>query len=263
MEARMKNPGLVIPDAMTAIRSLNDAIQQGGVPQRTLDLVHLRASQINGCAVCLGAATNARHDGETDQRLFTLIAWRDSPYFTGPERAALALTQAVTRLADQHRPGTRRDLGRGRPPLRREGARRPRPLDRPGQRLQPRQRHHPSSSRATATTGRSPAARDATSGCASGGVLVPTLTSEAISAVAPGLRGAASAAFNTARQVGGAVGVATIGPLLGTGSLHSGFIRCLLACAAAAALALTTAVTSVLRGTSSTRSLRTGPPGNR
>ena len=58
MKARMKNPGIVIPDAMTAIRSLNDAVQQGGVPQRTLDLIHLRASQINGCAVCLGAATH-------------------------------------------------------------------------------------------------------------------------------------------------------------------------------------------------------------
>lgn len=104
MEARMKNPGMVIPDAMTAIRALNDAVQQGGVPQRTLDLVHLRASQINGCAVCLGAASRARQDGETDERLFTLSAWRETPYFTDPERAALALTEAVTRLADNPDP---------------------------------------------------------------------------------------------------------------------------------------------------------------
>ena len=104
MEARMKNPGMVIPDAMTAIRSLNDAVQQGGVPQRTLDLVHLRASQINGCSVCLGAATKARTDGETDERLFTLVAWRDTPYFTDAERAALALTEAVTRLSDRTDP---------------------------------------------------------------------------------------------------------------------------------------------------------------
>jgi len=53
----MKNPGVAIPDAMTAIRALNEAIKQGGVPPRTLDLVHLRASQINGCSVCVGAAS--------------------------------------------------------------------------------------------------------------------------------------------------------------------------------------------------------------
>ena len=104
MQARMKNPGLVIPDAMTAIRALNEAIQQGGVPQRTLDLVHLRASQINGCSVCVGAAAKARKDGETDERLFTLVAWRGTPYFTDAERAALALTEAVTRLSDQADP---------------------------------------------------------------------------------------------------------------------------------------------------------------
>jgi AhpD family alkylhydroperoxidase len=100
----MKSPGIVIPDAMTAIRSLNEAVQQGGLPQRTLDLVHLRTSQINGCAACLGAGTRVRKDGETDERLFTLIAWRDSPYFTDEERAALALTEAVTRLSDRTNP---------------------------------------------------------------------------------------------------------------------------------------------------------------
>ena len=56
MQAQMKNPGVVIPDAMTAVRALTEAIKQGGVPPRTLDLVHLRASQINGCSVCVGAA---------------------------------------------------------------------------------------------------------------------------------------------------------------------------------------------------------------
>jgi AhpD family alkylhydroperoxidase len=104
MQARMKNPGLVIPDAMTAIRALNEAIRQGGVPQGTLDLVHLRVSQINGCSVCVGAAAKARKDGETDERLFTLVAWRGTPYFTDAERAALALTEAVTRLSDQTDP---------------------------------------------------------------------------------------------------------------------------------------------------------------
>ena len=104
MEARMKSPAVIIPDAMTAIRSLNEAIQQGGVPQRTVDLIHLRTSQINGCAVCLGAAVKAREDGETDERLFTLSAWRDTPYFSDAERAALALTEAVTRLSDRTDP---------------------------------------------------------------------------------------------------------------------------------------------------------------
>jgi AhpD family alkylhydroperoxidase len=100
----MKNPGVVIPDAMTAIRALNEAIKQGGVTQRTLDLVHLRASQINGCSVCVGAAARVRKDGETEERLFSLVAWRDTPFFTDAERAALALTEAVTRLSDRTDP---------------------------------------------------------------------------------------------------------------------------------------------------------------
>jgi AhpD family alkylhydroperoxidase len=100
----MRNPAVIIPEAMAPIRALNEAVQLGGVPQRTLDLVHLRASQINGCSVCVGAATKAREDGETDERLFTLVAWRDTPYFTDAERAALALTEAVTRLSDRTDP---------------------------------------------------------------------------------------------------------------------------------------------------------------
>ena len=104
MEARMKSPAAIIPGAMTAIMSLNEAIQQGGVPQRTLDLIHLRTSQINGCSVCLGAAVKAGNGGETAERLFTLAAWRDTPYFTDAERAALALAEAVTRLSDRTDP---------------------------------------------------------------------------------------------------------------------------------------------------------------
>ena len=66
MQARMKNPGSGHPDAMTAIRALNETIKQGGVPPGTLDLVHLRASQINGCSVCVGAAAKAMEEGETE-----------------------------------------------------------------------------------------------------------------------------------------------------------------------------------------------------
>jgi AhpD family alkylhydroperoxidase len=104
MHARMKNPGLVIPNAMTAIRSLNEATTQGGIPQQTLDLVHLRVSQINGCSVCVGAAARARKKGETEQRLYIVVAWRDAPYFSDAERAALALAEAVTRLSDRPDP---------------------------------------------------------------------------------------------------------------------------------------------------------------
>src|SRR6266480_3140641 len=104
MHARMKNPALIIPDAMMAIRALNEAATQGGVPQQTLDLVHLRVSQINGCSVCVGAAARARQKGETEQRLYTVVAWRDTPYFSDAERAALALAEAVTRLADRPDP---------------------------------------------------------------------------------------------------------------------------------------------------------------
>jgi len=142
MKARMKNPGVVIPDTMTAIRALNEAIKQGGVPPRTLDLVHLRASQINGCSVCVGAAAKAKKDGETDERLFTLVAWRDTPFFTDAERAALALTEAVTRLSDRTDPVPDEIWNEAAPPLRRAGSGRTGSLDCRGERLQPRQRRH-------------------------------------------------------------------------------------------------------------------------
>ena len=105
MHARMRNPAMIIPDAMPAIQALNAATRQGGVPPATLDLVHLRASQINGCSACVDAgACHARGAGEADERLFAVAAWRDSPRFTAAERAALALTEAVTRLSDRTDP---------------------------------------------------------------------------------------------------------------------------------------------------------------
>ena len=105
MQARMKNPAMIIPDAMKAIQALNAATQQGGVPPATLGLVHLRASQINGCSFCcVSGSRHAKAAGETDKRLFSVAAWRDAPYFTDAERAALALTEAVTRLSDQADP---------------------------------------------------------------------------------------------------------------------------------------------------------------
>jgi AhpD family alkylhydroperoxidase len=105
MQARMKNPAMIIPDAMKAIQALNAATQQGGVPAATLALVHLRASQINGCSFCCDSGScHAKAAGETDERLFSVAAWREAPYFTGAERAALALTEAVTRLSDRADP---------------------------------------------------------------------------------------------------------------------------------------------------------------
>jgi AhpD family alkylhydroperoxidase len=102
MSARMKNPAMVLPDAMKGINNLYKAMHQGGVPQTTLELVHLRASQINGCGACIDAGVrSARNAGESDDRLLVLAGWRDSDRFTDAERAALALTEAATRLADR------------------------------------------------------------------------------------------------------------------------------------------------------------------
>jgi AhpD family alkylhydroperoxidase len=90
---------------MQALQALAASVEKGGVPKRTLDLVHLRASLINGCGVCLDLhARGARAAGETDERLLTVAGWRDAPYFTDAERAALALTEAVTRLSDRSDP---------------------------------------------------------------------------------------------------------------------------------------------------------------
>jgi AhpD family alkylhydroperoxidase len=104
MQARMGNPAMIIPGAMQALVALS-ASAQGRVPSQTLDLVYLRASQINGCSVCVELhSRDLRKAGETDQRLFAVAAWRDAPYFTDAERAALALTEAATRLSDRADP---------------------------------------------------------------------------------------------------------------------------------------------------------------
>ena len=102
MQARMKNPAYVLQDATNGIQSLIKAVNQGGAPESTLELVHLRASQINGCSVCVhGGVIKARKNGETEERLAAVAVWREAPFFTDAERAALALTESVTRLADR------------------------------------------------------------------------------------------------------------------------------------------------------------------
>jgi AhpD family alkylhydroperoxidase len=104
MQARMKNPALVL-GAMQPVQGLFKAIYAGGVEQATLELVHLRASQVNGCSACVDSgAKAARKAGETEERLAAVAAWREAPYFTDAERAALALAEAATRLADRPDP---------------------------------------------------------------------------------------------------------------------------------------------------------------
>ena len=101
LESRIANPAFAVPGAMDALMAMNKAISRVGISERTLELMHLRASQINGCGVCAVQHPKiARKLGETDDRIFAVAAWRDAPFFTEAERAALALTEAVTRLAD-------------------------------------------------------------------------------------------------------------------------------------------------------------------
>jgi AhpD family alkylhydroperoxidase len=101
----MENPALKISGAMDALLALSKAASKTGVPKTTHDLVHLRASQINGCSVCVDMhARDLKRAGESDERLFAVAAWRESPYFTDAERAALDLTESVTRLADRPEP---------------------------------------------------------------------------------------------------------------------------------------------------------------
>jgi AhpD family alkylhydroperoxidase len=105
MEPRMEHPAYVVPGAMDALQALGAAVGGTGLDPILVELVCLRASQINGCSVCVdGHPRAARKLGETDERLFAVSAWREAPYFTDAERAALALTEAVTRLADREDP---------------------------------------------------------------------------------------------------------------------------------------------------------------
>ena len=102
MQSRMKSPALVIPGAMQASMALNAAVRNSGVSPKLLALVHMRVSQINGCSVCVEMhANDLKKIGETDQRLIAVAAWREAPYFTDAERAALALSEAATRISDR------------------------------------------------------------------------------------------------------------------------------------------------------------------
>lgn len=105
LQARMKNPALVLPEAASLLQTLNGVVHKAGVPEKTLGLVHLRASQINGCGPCIDfGIKHAKKDGETDERLHTVAAWREAPYFDEAERAALDLAESVTRMSDRGDP---------------------------------------------------------------------------------------------------------------------------------------------------------------
>src|ERR1700709_889253 len=105
MQARMTNPVMVLPDAMKALLALSRAAQSSPVPETTHKLIHLRVSQINGCSVCVDMhARELKEAGERDERIWGAGAWRESPYFSDAERAALDLAERVTRLADQPDP---------------------------------------------------------------------------------------------------------------------------------------------------------------
>ena len=105
MQSRMQHPAFVVPDAMQALQAVGTSVHKSGLSPQLIELVNLRASQINGCSVCVEMhARDLKKAGETDERLFAVAAWRETPYFSEPERAALALTEAVTRLADRADP---------------------------------------------------------------------------------------------------------------------------------------------------------------
>jgi AhpD family alkylhydroperoxidase len=105
MTARMSNPASVLPDSMKGIQSIIKAAHHAGVPGSTLELAHLRASQVNGCSPCVySGAISAKKAGESDERLFAVAAWRETDLFTDAERAALALAECMTRLADRPDP---------------------------------------------------------------------------------------------------------------------------------------------------------------
>ena len=104
MQARIQNAAMLLSDAIPHLQALAKSTENVGVPAETLALAHLRASQINGCGVCVDMAFRFKKPDESMERLFAVSAWRDTPFFTDAERAALALTEAVTRLSDRSDP---------------------------------------------------------------------------------------------------------------------------------------------------------------
>lgn len=105
MEPRMEHPAAVLPEAMKVLLNLGKVAQSTSVPAMTHHLIHLRVSQINGCSFCVDMhARELKEAGASDERIWGVGAWRESIYFTEPERVALDLAEHVTRLADKTDP---------------------------------------------------------------------------------------------------------------------------------------------------------------
>jgi|SRR5829696_7687155 len=105
IQPRMAHVAALVPEAMQAMHALSRSAKRGGLPATTAVLVHLRASQINGCSFCAEMHSRELKDaGESEERIWTVAAWREAPYFTDAERAALELTEAMTRLSDRADP---------------------------------------------------------------------------------------------------------------------------------------------------------------
>ena len=101
----MKNPIMSLPGAFEALQALATSIEKGGLPRATVELTNLRASQINGCSVCVDMHSRAlKKLGEKDERIFAVSAWREAPYYSEAERAALALAEGASRLSDRADP---------------------------------------------------------------------------------------------------------------------------------------------------------------
>jgi AhpD family alkylhydroperoxidase len=105
MQARIENPAVSVPGALDALRMLGESATNARIPETTLYMLQLRASQINGCAPCVDIhSRELDYAGESSKRIHTVATWRETPYFSDAERAALALTEAATRLADRPDP---------------------------------------------------------------------------------------------------------------------------------------------------------------
>lgn len=102
MQPRMKSPVLLLPSAMEAMQALAKASEAAGLSRKLAELLNLRASQINGCAVCVDMHSRALVKlGESPERIACAATWREAPYYTDAERAALALAEALTRISDR------------------------------------------------------------------------------------------------------------------------------------------------------------------
>jgi AhpD family alkylhydroperoxidase len=104
-QPRINNPAMTFPEAFQGLTKLRASIRDAGIPETTQLLIDVRASQINSCGVCLDMHTRElKHAGEPAERIALIAAWREAPYYTDAERAALALAEAATRLADRSDP---------------------------------------------------------------------------------------------------------------------------------------------------------------